>query len=50
MILNRANHDHECNICHRIIKKSEHYLNQLHYKSGSSKYCIDCIRLEVIAQ
>ncbi len=47
MILNRANHDHECIICHTVIKKAESYLNKLNYHGRASKFCINCIRVEV---
>jgi len=50
MILSRANKEHQCISCTKTINKGDQYLNMLNYHGHASKFCIDCLTLEVVTQ
>ena len=46
-ILSQARSDYKCSECKLWIRKGSKYLNKPAYSFGASKYCIDCIKLEL---
>ena len=46
-ILSQARSDYKCSECKLWIRKGTKYLNKPAYSFGATKYCVDCIKLEL---